>query len=824
MLIKDRVKERVQVGAGTGNVTVIGAPTGFRTFASAGLSVGDTFYYAIEGPLGAYEVGVGTVVSTGVLARTTVVVSSSGGATINIGASGQYFIFITQIADKIVSKDLQGRVIVGAAGLVFNNGTTQTAAAVTPDLTPYLTSVTAASTYLAKAGGTMTGALSLGTNTLTSGRVNFVDGSNVVSAYALYTSGVIAMRGADNFPIGITCSSISCDSITSYGRVLIQDPTNGVNAFCVTTASATEIVRVDATNRTFIAGGDAFAVRSSTGGAYLFNNGFLAATNSSNASSAVGDTFQSRASAGVWRFGTTSTGSDAGIQCGAVTASGNLNLNGAYHQFYNAGFGLGVRRTDNSAFLWGMSLSQGFLVADNYGIGFANGADSAPTAKIMRSATGPTVDSCATGGFRSRNLANSADAPLTAGAITASGTVIADQMYVGSGNVLEVNTLGAGVNSSGYFAWSNGSNAGSSKDTRISRLSAGVVQIGTTAANALGSLNCATVNIGSSLLITSGVIRPAFSSAVNLGSGFTASQDNFANLHLRAAGAVTFGTQATINSPSASLVQIGTTATNALGSLACANAIVGGTPSDLSGTAAISAVATSTQRGAYIQAASASTALHINQSGALRSGASAGLCIDPGAGMFSIITRDSAANTVFSVSDVGTMTLGGTTINPANGAITIGQTFGITMSTSNAFVVRHGRGDTTMVRTTDGIVSTFSPAGYGALSLGNGSNAIGAYFTIPVAGTLAIRNAAHGDAALMAGAITASGPIQETPRQSSLAPTTTDIPSGKSQRWYNSTSGEFNDYINIGGTLLTISGGGLTTTQVRLNAIIFGGG
>jgi len=45
---------------------------------------------------------------------------------------------------------------------------------------------------------------------------------------------------------------------------------------------------------------------------------------SGTAFTASSDVFQSRASAGVWRFGTTSTGTDAGIVCGAITASGAI--------------------------------------------------------------------------------------------------------------------------------------------------------------------------------------------------------------------------------------------------------------------------------------------------------------------------------------------------------------------------------------------------------------------------------------------------------------------------------------------------------------------
>lgn len=50
--------------------------------------------------------------------------------------------------------------------------------------------------------------------------------------------------------------------------------------------------------------------------------------------------------------------------------------------------------------------------------------------------------------------------------------------------------------------------------------------------------------------------------------------------------------------------------------------------------------------------------------------------------------------------------------------------------------------------------------------------------------------------------LTASGNLAWTPTQSSLDPTTTDIPSGRRVSWYNSTLGEFRDWVNIGGTLL----------------------
>lgn len=52
------------------------------------------------------------------------------------------------------------------------------------------------------------------------------------------------------------------------------------------------------------------------------------------------------------------------------------------------------------------------------------------------------------------------------------------------------------------------------------------------------------------------------------------------------------------------------------------------------------------------------------------------------------------------------------------------------------------------------------------------------------------------------GRLKVTGSIQDTPAQSALDPTTTNIPSGKRQGWYNSTITEFRDWVNIGGTLL----------------------
>jgi hypothetical protein len=77
LVLADRVKETTAT-AGTGTVTLLGASTGFQSFAVIGNA--NTTYYTIAAQSGSeWEVGVGTYTSSGTtLARTTVLSNSSG--------------------------------------------------------------------------------------------------------------------------------------------------------------------------------------------------------------------------------------------------------------------------------------------------------------------------------------------------------------------------------------------------------------------------------------------------------------------------------------------------------------------------------------------------------------------------------------------------------------------------------------------------------------------------------------------------------------------------------------------------------------------------
>ncbi len=123
LVISDRVKETT-VTTGTGTITLGGAVSGFRTFASV-LSNNDTTYYAIVGS-NEFEVGIGTF-SGSTLTRDTVFSSSNSNAKVDF-AAGTKNIFITQPASKAVYKDENDTIDIntdnvteGSTNLYFTN-------------------------------------------------------------------------------------------------------------------------------------------------------------------------------------------------------------------------------------------------------------------------------------------------------------------------------------------------------------------------------------------------------------------------------------------------------------------------------------------------------------------------------------------------------------------------------------------------------------------------------------------------------------------------------------------------------------------------------
>lgn len=96
-ILEDRVRESSST-TGTGPITLAGAPAGYRSFSSV-MSNGDTTWYALVLPGGAWETGVGTWVTGNTLQRTTVLRSSNANALVNFGA-GTKDVFIALPASK----------------------------------------------------------------------------------------------------------------------------------------------------------------------------------------------------------------------------------------------------------------------------------------------------------------------------------------------------------------------------------------------------------------------------------------------------------------------------------------------------------------------------------------------------------------------------------------------------------------------------------------------------------------------------------------------------------------------------------------------------
>ena len=101
LVILDRAKETTNT-TGTGAVTLLGAVTGFQSFAGVGNT--NITYYCIADQTGSnWEVGVGTYSTTGTsLARTTVLASSNSGSPVAF-TSGTKDVFITYPAERAVT-------------------------------------------------------------------------------------------------------------------------------------------------------------------------------------------------------------------------------------------------------------------------------------------------------------------------------------------------------------------------------------------------------------------------------------------------------------------------------------------------------------------------------------------------------------------------------------------------------------------------------------------------------------------------------------------------------------------------------------------------
>ena len=133
LTLTDRTKESTTT-TGTGTVTLLGAATGFQSFATVG--DGNTTYYCIAGQSGSeWEVGIGTYTLSGTtLSRTTVLSSSNAGLLVNF-SSGTKDVFVTYPSGKSVNLDAAGNATAFGTPVAFvGTNITGTAAGLTAGL------------------------------------------------------------------------------------------------------------------------------------------------------------------------------------------------------------------------------------------------------------------------------------------------------------------------------------------------------------------------------------------------------------------------------------------------------------------------------------------------------------------------------------------------------------------------------------------------------------------------------------------------------------------------------------------------------------------
>jgi hypothetical protein len=102
--LADRVQE-TSIANTTVSFSLTGAVLAFRTFTSA-ITTGNTTYYSATDASGNWEVGIGTLTSSTLLTRTTILSSSNSGSAVTF--SGTVNVFVTYPSGKSVNQDSLG--------------------------------------------------------------------------------------------------------------------------------------------------------------------------------------------------------------------------------------------------------------------------------------------------------------------------------------------------------------------------------------------------------------------------------------------------------------------------------------------------------------------------------------------------------------------------------------------------------------------------------------------------------------------------------------------------------------------------------------------
>jgi hypothetical protein len=278
LVLKDRVKETA-TSPGTGSVTLLGASTGFQSFAVIGNA--NTCYYTISDQGGPnWEVGIGTYSTTGpTLARTTVLASSNAGSLTDFNA-GTQDVFVTYPAEKGLWLDASGNAIgLGTPAAFVGTNITGTASGLTAGTVTTNANLTGEATSVGNA------------TTLTNSAViakvltGYTSGAGTVSATDTILQAIQKLNGNDSTnanltgPITSVGNATSIASQTGTGTKFVVDNTPTLITPVIGVATGTSLTTTGSVTGSELLASNGLIINNMTVGAsYAIPSGYSASS------------------------------------------------------------------------------------------------------------------------------------------------------------------------------------------------------------------------------------------------------------------------------------------------------------------------------------------------------------------------------------------------------------------------------------------------------------------------------------------------------------------------------------------------------------------